>query len=105
MTQQPTTETTVDQAEFADVLASFMLDDGDIAIERFVSSGEGSGNPFYVSDQPVDSVASNWLASATFDASADQDQSFDLLDHHADALDFTPENSHVVDIDFASPQG
>jgi hypothetical protein len=105
MTQQMTTDMIVDQSEFAELLASFMLDDGDLAIERFVSPGEGSGNPFYVSDQPADSGASNWLASATFDASADQDESFDLLDLHADPLDFAPESSHVVDVDFASPQG
>jgi hypothetical protein len=100
-----TTELNVDQNDMAEALASFMLDDGDIAVERLVSPEQGSHNPFYVSDQPMETVASNWLSAVTFDVSADLDQKFDLIGHQADTLHFAVEDIHVSDVDLSSLQG
>jgi hypothetical protein len=98
-------ELNADQNDMVDILASFMLDDGDIAVERLVSPEQGSQNPFYVSDQPMDTGVSNWLSAVTFDGRSDLDQKLDLIANHAETLDFPVEDIHVSDVDLSSLQG
>jgi uncharacterized hydantoinase/oxoprolinase family protein len=89
--------------DIAEAVASFMMDDGDIAVERFVNS-QAATNPFFVGEQPMDTAASNWMAAVTFDASAFHDQTFEVIEHDTDAMHFAVEDIQATDLDLSGLQ-
>jgi hypothetical protein len=95
-----TIEVINEQNDITEAIASFMVDDGDIAVERFVSP-QGSSNPFFVGEQSMDTAASKWMASVTFDASEFHDQTFEIIAHDTDAMHFAVEDIQATDLDLS----
>jgi hypothetical protein len=99
-----TTESINEQYDIAEALAFAMNDDGDIAVERFLSPTQTLSNPFFVNDQPMDTAASSWMAAVTFDASQFHDQNFELTEHHDEANHFATEDITLTDVDLSGMQ-
>jgi hypothetical protein len=95
-----TIEVINEQNDMAEAIASFMMDDGDIAVERF-GSPQALSNPFFVGDQPMDTAASNWVAAVTFDATEFHDQTFEVIEHDTDAVHFAVEDIQTTDLDLS----
>jgi hypothetical protein len=96
-----TTEMSIDQIDMGEAIASFVMDDGDIAVERLVSPGQASANPFFVTDQVMENGTSQWMEAISLGSMPFHDQTFELLDHHTDVTHFALEDIQVSDLDLS----
>ncbi len=97
--------TNIDDGDFdlAQELANFRLDDSDIALERMVAKSKAS-NPFFVGEDPIDTVTSSWQQPVHAEADATPDhQVFDITTH-PEFADFGVEDIHVSDVDLSGLQ-